>query len=106
MQYNQVFSNTLNEVLSNYGEIFEQWFDGANGEVPNGKKQVYDWNLFHQTVYRNQPQAIIFSDVVSGCLWMGNEKGVAGETNWSTMNVEGFKPGSGSPFTKILNEGE
>ena len=105
-EYNQVFSNTLNEVLSNYGEIFEQWFDGANGEGPNGKKQAYNWDLFHQTVYRNQPQAIIFSDVGPGCRWMGNERGVAGETNWATMNVEGFEPGRGAPPAKILNEGE
>ena len=105
-EYNQVFSNTLDEVLSNYGDIFEQWFDGANGEGPNGKKQVYDWELFHKTVFRNQPQAIIFSDVGPGCRWMGNESGVAGETNWSTMNVEGFAPGREAPSTKILNSGE
>jgi len=105
-EYNQIFSNTLDEVLSNYGKIFEQWFDGANGEGPNGKKQVYNWDLFHATVYRNQPQAIIFSDVGPGCRWMGNERGVAGETNWSTMNIEGFEPGRGAPPSKILNEGE
>ena len=105
-EYNQVFANTLNEVLSSYGEIFEQWFDGANGEGPDGRMQAYDWDLFHQTVYRNQPQAIIFSDVGPGCRWMGNERGVAGETNWSTMNVEGFEPGRGAPSTRILNSGE
>jgi alpha-L-fucosidase len=106
LEYNQLFSNTLDEVLSSYGEIFEQWFDGANGEGPNGKKQAYEWDLFHSTVYRNQPHAIIFSDVGPGCRWMGNEKGVAGETNWSTMNVKGFEPGIGAPPNKILNEGE
>ena len=105
-EYNQVFSSTLDEVLSDYGEVFEQWFDGANGEGPNGKLQMYDWELFRQTVYRNQPHAIIFSDVGPGCRWMGNESGVAGETNWSTMNIEGFEPGKGSPPTIILNRGE
>ncbi|MDU1889191.1 MAG: alpha-L-fucosidase [Dysgonomonas sp.] len=105
-EYNQVFANTLNEVLSNYGEVFEQWFDGANGGSEGGKKQVYDWNLFHETVYRNQPHAIIFSDVGPGCRWMGNERGVAGVTNWSTMNIEGFEPGHGAPPTNILTEGE
>ena len=105
-EYNQVFANTLNEVLSGYGEVFEQWFDGANGEGENGKKQVYDWNLFNETVFRNQPNAIIFSDVGPGCRWMGNERGIAGETNWSTMNIEGFAPGREAPPTKILNEGE
>ena len=105
-EYNQVFSNTLDEVLGSYGHVFEQWFDGANGEGPNGKRQVYDWDLFHKTVFRHQPHAIIFSDVGPGCRWMGNERGVAGETNWSTMNVAGFTPGHGAPATKILNSGE
>ena len=105
-EYNQVFSNTLDEVLSGYGHVFEQWFDGANGEGPNGKRQVYDWDLFHATVFRHQPHAIIFSDVGPGCRWMGNERGVAGETNWSTMNIAGFAPGRDAPPTRILNEGE
>jgi len=103
--YNQVFANTLNEVLSNYGHVFEQWFDGANGEGPNGKKQEYDWDLFHETVYRNQPHAIIFSDIGPGCRWMGNERGIAGETNWSTLNVAGFGRGHGAPSQQVLNTG-
>lgn len=105
-EYNQVFANTLNEVLSGYGEVFEQWFDGANGEGHGGKKQVYDWDLFHKTVYKDQPQAVIFSDIGPGCRWMGNERGVAGETNWSTLNTEGFEPGKGAPASEILNTGE
>ena len=105
-EYNQLFANTLDEVLSNYGEVFEQWLDGANGEGPGGKKQVYDWDLFHKTIYRNQPQAIIFSDVGPGCRWVGNEVGVAGETNWSTLNIEGFAPGHDAPHSSILNSGE
>lgn len=104
-EYNQVFSNTLNEVLSSYGPVFEQWFDGANGEGPNGKKPVYDWDLFHNTVYRNQPNAIIFSDVGPGCRWVGNEDGIAGTTNWATLNVKGFTPGKGAPAQSVLNEG-
>ncbi|MDU1903602.1 MAG: alpha-L-fucosidase [Dysgonomonas sp.] len=105
-EYNQVFANTLDEVLSSYGEIFEQWFDGANGGHGHpGKKQEYDWNMFHNVVYKNQPQAIIFSDVGPGCRWMGNERGVAGETNWSRLNVKGFEPGAGSPPTDTLNIG-
>lgn len=104
-EYNQVFSNTLNEVLSSYGPVFEQWFDGANGEGPNGKKPVYDWDLFHHTVYKNQPNAVIFSDVGPGCRWVGNEDGIAGTTNWATLNVKGFTPGKGAPAQSVLNEG-
>ncbi|NDV55100.1 hypothetical protein D0T51_05065 [Parabacteroides sp. 52] len=105
-EYNQIFANTLNEVLTQYGEVFEQWFDGANGDAHKGKKQVYDWPLFHETVYRNQPQAIIFSDIGPGCRWMGNERGIAGETNWSTLNVEGFGPGLDAPASSVLNSGD
>lgn len=104
-QYNRVFANTLTEVLTNYGEIFEQWLDGANGEGHNGKKQVYDWKMFHEVIYKHQPQAIIFSDVGPGCRWVGNESGRAGETNWSRLDVEGYEPGLNAPSTTILNTG-
>ncbi len=102
--YNQLFANTLTEVLTNYGEVFEQWFDGANGEGPNGKKQLYDWNLFHRTVYTHQPNAVIFSDVGPGCRWIGNEDGYAGETNWSRLDTIGFQPGK-SPTLDTLSMG-
>lgn len=101
--YNKVFANTLNEVLSGYGPVFEQWFDGANG---GNIKQPYDWNLFHSVVYKNQPNAVIFSDVGPGCRWVGNENGIAGTTNWSTLNVDGFTPGAGAPPRESLNEGD
>ncbi len=104
-EYNQVFVNTLTEVLTGYGEVFEQWFDGANGGGKDGKKQEYDWDLFHATVYKHQPHAIIFSDIGPGCRWMGNERGIAGKTNWSTLNIEGFGPGHDAPPTDTLNAG-
>ncbi len=106
-EYNNVFVKTLDSVLGGaYGPVFEQWFDGANGEGPNGKKQEYDWPLFNETVIRHQPHAVIFSDVGPGCRWVGNEKGYAGRTNWSTLNAEGFTPGKGAPSGKSLNEGD
>jgi alpha-L-fucosidase len=104
-KYNEVFANTLEEVLTNYGEVFEQWFDGANGEGANGKKQVYDWDLFHKVVYKHQPNAIIFSDLGPGCRWVGNENGFAGTTNWSTLNTTGFGLGADAPATTVLNQG-
>ncbi|WP_254639777.1 alpha-L-fucosidase [Chitinophaga sp. GbtcB8] len=105
-QYNQIFAKTLNEVLSSYGPVFEQWFDGANGEGPNGKKQEYNWQLFHSVVYREQPNAVIFSDVGPGCRWVGNEDGYAGTTNWSTLNVTGYEPGKKAPSQATLNKGD
>lgn len=83
-EYNEVFKKTLQEVLTQYGDVFEVWFDGANGEGPNGKKQTYDWLGFIATVRKYQPNAVIFSGV--DIRWIGNEEGYAEETNWSTLN--------------------
>lgn len=107
-EYNQVYANTLAEVYRNYdgANIFEQWFDGANGEGPNGKKQIYDWPLFEDTAYEANPDMILFSDIGPDARWMGNEKGIAGETNWSRLNTQGFGRGHDAPKTKVLNEGE
>ena len=106
-EYNDVYVKTLESVHDGrYGEVFEQWFDGANGEGPNGKRQVYDWPRFYETVLKLQPMAIMFSDVGPGCRWVGNESGVAGRTNWSTLNAKGFTPGAGAPPHNSLNEGD
>jgi alpha-L-fucosidase len=66
---------------------------------------VYDWPAFNRTVLSLSPDAVIFSDVGPGCRWMGNERGVAGETNWSTLDVEGFTPGAGAPPRDTLQQG-
>ena len=102
--YNTTFAATLREVLGGYGEVFEQWFDGANGEGPNGRRQEYDWSLFNRTVGELQPQAVVFSDVGPGCRWIGNERGEAGRTCWSTIDPDGFEPGHG-PGEQVLNCG-
>src|SRR5262249_16030161 len=102
-EYNQVFANMLGEVLTKYCPVFEVWFDGANGEGPNGKKQVYDWTLFNGTVRKYQPSAEIFTDAGPDIRWVGNEEGFAGETNWSTINRSRYQPGT--PFYKELTEG-
>ena len=56
--YNKFFIEQLTELLTNYGEVHEVWFDGANGEGPNGKKQVYDWDAFYSTIRTLQPKAV------------------------------------------------
>lgn len=104
--YNEVFVNMLKEIYTSYGPVFEQWFDGANGEGPNGKKQIYDWHLFNTTVRKLQPDCIIFSDVGPDARWVGNENGIAGKTNWSKLNVKGFEPGLKAPSQEVLNTGE
>lgn len=102
-EYNQVFVNTLTEVLSNYGEIKEVWFDGANGEGPNGKKQVYDFKLFNNTVRKHQPNAVIFSDAGPDIRWVGNEAGHSDPTCWATLNRDQFVPGT--PLYQQLTQG-
>lgn len=103
-EYNQIFVKTLEHALGNYGPVFEQWFDRACGEGPTGKKQVYDWPLFNATVYKMQPDAVIFSDFGPGCRWVGNERGHAGRTCWSTMNTNADLTGDAS--MPLLNVGE
>lgn len=105
-EYNEVFRRTIEHVHTNYGDIFEQWFDGACGEGPDGKRQVYDWPMFNGEVLKHHPEAVIFSDVGPGCRWIGNEAGIAGDTCWSTLNIEGFGPGADAPAKTSLNSGD
>jgi alpha-L-fucosidase len=107
-RYNDVFCDQITELLTNYGEIHEVWFDGANGEGPNGKKQVYDFPRFWSLVKKLQPNSVIFSDAGPDVRWIGNERGVAGETNWSTVDpgivpVPGL---SGAEVMRSLTQGD
>ena len=80
--YNKFFIEQLTELLSNYGEVHEVWFDGACGEGPNGKKQVYDWTAILAKIRELQPKAVtaIMGDDVR---WVGNEGGMGRDTEWS-----------------------
>lgn len=80
--YNKFFIEQLTELLSNYGEVHEVWFDGANGEGPNGKKQVYDWENIMKTIRRLQPKAVT-AIMGNDVRWVGNERGIGRETEWS-----------------------
>jgi len=104
-EYNDVFVNMMKEIFTNYGPIWELWWDGANGEGPNGKKQVYDWDRFKKTVRTLSPNTVIFSDVGPDIRWCGNENGIAGKTNWNLLDTVGFTPGAGAPAVDILNRG-
>ena len=103
--YNDVFVNMLKEIFHNYGPIWELWWDGANGEGPNGKKQVYDFRRFENTVREISPQTVIFSDIGPDIRWCGNESGIAGKTNWNTLDTVGFTRGAGAPPQDSLNTG-
>ena len=54
-RYNDFYS-AIDGIAHHYGEVHEVWFDGANGEGPNGKKQVYDWDAFTETIQRLNPK--------------------------------------------------
>lgn len=99
--YNTFFVNQLTELLTQYGEIGEVWFDGANGEQYTGKKQDYDWDLYFATVRRYQPQALI-AGVGPDIRWIGNETGTGSTTEWSPR--PSFSDGSGSVMTWYPSE--
>lgn len=85
-RYLDVYEQQLTELLTQFGPIHEVWFDGANGEGPNGKRQIYDWPRMWRAVRRLQPEAVMFSDAGPDVRWIGNERGAAGTTNWSTVD--------------------
>ena len=80
--YNQLYINQLTELLTRYGKISEVWFDGANGEGPNGKVQVYDWEAILATIKKHQPDAVT-AIMGNDVRWVGNEGGLGRETEWS-----------------------
>jgi alpha-L-fucosidase len=104
-KYNDVFVNMMKEIFTAYGPIWELWWDGANGEGPNGKKQMYDWKRFENTVRQLSPKTVVFSDIGPDIRWVGNENGIAGKTNWNFLNTDGFKRGLGAPPEDTLNQG-
>lgn len=103
--YNDVFINMMKEIVQKYGPFFEFWWDGANGEGPNGKKQVYDFAKFEKTLRAIAPNTVVFSDIGPDIRWVGNENGIAGKTNWNLLDTAGFTRGSGAPSTDTLNTG-
>ncbi|HSA95453.1 MAG TPA: alpha-L-fucosidase [Acidobacteriota bacterium] len=87
-RYNDHFKAQLRELLTQYGEISEVWFDGACGEGPNGKRQVYDWPGYFALIRDLQPKAVI-SIMGPDARWIGNEAGVTRESEWSVIPVVG-----------------
>lgn len=83
-EYNEIFRNQLTELLTQYGTVSEVWFDGANGEGPNGKRQVYDWTSYYAVIRKLAPNAVI---AVSGpdVRWVGTESGYGRKTEWSVL---------------------
>ncbi len=106
--YNDFYIAQLTELFTQYGEIAEVWFDGANRPTPDGRRQAYDWPRIWGTVRRLQPNAVMFSDAGPDIRWIGNESGSAGDPNWSTVNPAIVTvPGMDSPeVTRALQHGD
>ena len=102
-EYVDDFHEQLTELLTSYGDVFEVWFDGANGgsgfygganetrKIDN--KAYYQWEKTHAIVREFQPNAVIFSDGGPDIRWVGTEEGWANETNWSIMRRDEIYPG-------------
>ena len=100
-EYITYFRNQLTELLTNYGPIFEIWFDGANGGTgyyggANEERKIdrttyYDWSNTYKLIRKLQPNIVIWNDGGDrGDLrWVGTEAGYVGETNWSLLNATG-----------------
>ena len=103
-EYITYFRNQLRELLTNYGDIFEIWFDGANGGSgyyggANETRKIdrrtyYDWKNTYKLIRQLQPKIVIWNDGGDrGDLrWVGTEDGYVGETNWSLLNATGDVP--------------
>ncbi len=114
-EYIKYYRNQLRELLTNYGEIFEVWHDGANGgdgyyggarETRRiDRKTYYSWPETWALTRQLQPQAVIFSDVGTDIRWVGNENGYAGETCWATYSPVGEDGGEPAPGDTRYREG-
>lgn len=114
-EYITYFRNQLKELLTNYGDIFEVWFDGANGgdgyygganEVRKvDKKNYYDWGNTMKIIHKLQPKAIIFGDGGPGTRWVGNEHGFSYKTTWSPLLKDSIYGGMPS-YSKKYSMGQ
>ncbi|MEO6723316.1 MAG: alpha-L-fucosidase [Ferruginibacter sp.] len=112
--YVTYYRNQLKELFTNYGPVVEMWFDGANGGDgyyggAREKRKIngatyYDWPATLKMVKSMQPNVIFFSDAGPGVRWVGNERGIAGETNWNTISTDTIYAGKAG-IEQLLNTG-
>jgi alpha-L-fucosidase len=97
--YNRFYMEQLTELLSWYGRVDEVWFDGANGEGPDGRRQEYDWQSYYDLIRKLQPDAVT-AVMGEDVRWVGTESGYGRETEWS---VTALAPG-GTAASRVINE--
>jgi len=113
-KYVEYYRNQLKELFTLYPDVFEMWFDGANGGdgFYGGKREArkidgrtfYEWPKTLELVKAMDPDVIFFSDAGPGVRWVGNEKGIAGETNWCTISPDTLYAGKAG-IENLLNQG-
>ena len=111
-EYITYYRNQMRELLTNYGEVFEFWVDGANGgdgyygganETRNvDRKTYYDWDSTFALAKELQPDIVVFSDGGPDVRWVGNENGFADATNWAPLRRNEFAPGIG-PYQQLTS---
>lgn len=111
--YIATYRAQLEELLTRYGDLCEVWFDGANGGDGwyGGAKEKR--SIDHRTYYgfpelwamchKHQPNAVLFSDAGPDLRWVGNERGVAGFTNWCRQRPEGLAPGAVAELSRLTH---
>lgn len=112
--YVTYYRNQLKELFENYGPVFEMWFDGANGgdgyyggareKRRIDGKTYYDWPGTISMVRNMEPNILFFSDAGPDIRWVGNERGIAGETNWNTISPDTLYAGKAG-IESLLNTG-
>ena len=99
-EYNDYFNGQITELLTNYGKIWEFWWDGAGSTEAR-----YDWKRWVDTIRRLQPDCILWGALGSAeyldCRWVGNEEGKAGDPCYATIETDIIR----EEICTVLNHG-
>lgn len=86
--YNAFYLDQVYELFTEYGPIDELWLDGANPWADSGVTQEYDFALYYKIFSELSPHTVMFQ-APRGIRWIGNEDGIARETEWSVVPIVG-----------------
>ncbi len=84
-EYDEYYRQQLTELLTNYGEVMEIWWDGAGANM-----RQHDWGSYYRLVKSLQPNTLVAVSGPSDVRWMWevpNEAGIAPDPNWYVIRV-------------------